>query len=290
MTEFKGDIELYEIDGYERYYVGSDLNFYSNRGRYVPKEPKTLKTPLQNGYPSVTLYKTGNKGSKAGDVLYCHRLIATQFIDNVDNKNVVNHKDGNKENNSLENLEWVTQQENISHAFKNGLMASKLTKSQVLEIVDRVKNKKEPQNIVAESMGISKHLVYDVIGRGTNIKSKGLGDDVEKILNNGLLKPIVKSLKGLLWKDSEDCGCDTRKEILNKLFPYKTECLNEEEHEYLEYFFKVQRNKVTSIEQKKLLLIYNRVFNTNKKGSSCAPCVRSMVNELDKLYKNYKTE
>ena len=115
-------------------------------------------------------------------------------------------------------------------------------------------------------------------------QSKGLGDSVEKVLKATGVDKVAKFLLG------EDCGCDTRKEILNKLFPYKTECLNEEEHEYLEYFFKVQRNKVTSIEQKKLLLIYNRVFNTNKKGSSCAPCVKSMVNELDKLYKNYKTE
>jgi hypothetical protein len=63
----------------------------------------------------------------------------------------------------------------------------------------------------------------------TSTKSKGLGDTIEKITTATGIKAVVKAVVG------EDCGCDERKEKLNKMFPYKREpeCLNEEEIAYL---------------------------------------------------------
>lgn len=55
---------------------------------------------------------------------YIHRLLAYYFIPNPLNKKEVNHIDGNKQNNSLDNLEWVTKQENMNHAWSTGLFAS----------------------------------------------------------------------------------------------------------------------------------------------------------------------
>lgn len=74
---------------------------------------------------------------------YIHRLVAIAFLPKKDGKDLVNHKDGNKLNNSIENLEWVTAKENINHAFDNNLMSSprgelsgmsKLSEKQVYEI------------------------------------------------------------------------------------------------------------------------------------------------------------
>lgn len=71
-----------------------------------------------NGYLIVNI-KIPNKKSKT---FLVHRLIAETFIPNPENKPCVNHKDGNKLNNCVDNLEWVTYTENEIHAYKNDLI------------------------------------------------------------------------------------------------------------------------------------------------------------------------
>ena len=71
------------------------------------------------GYPVVRL-ECARKGKK-GQEYYIHRLLGTAFVENPHEKAQINHKNGIKTDNRLENLEWVTPKENIRHAFKTGL-------------------------------------------------------------------------------------------------------------------------------------------------------------------------
>ena len=119
------------------------------------------------------------------------------------------------------------------------------------------------------------------------MKSKGLGDTVEKITKATKIKQATDWIFDKLGKD---CGCDARKKKLNSMFPYKVECLNEEEYIYLKGFFNINKNIVNNIEQKELLTIHNRVFNTNKKPSSCGSCVKDLVNTMKRLYNEYEYE
>lgn len=89
----------------------------SNEGQIKNKKNKILKTSINhNGYIVVYLYKDGKKYAKK-----VHRLVAETFITKIEGKNQVNHIDGNKRNNNVNNLEWCTQSENIKHAYKNNL-------------------------------------------------------------------------------------------------------------------------------------------------------------------------
>lgn len=113
-------------------------------------------------------------------------------------------------------------------------------------------------------------------------KSKGLGDDIEKITQATGIKKLVKFIAG------EDCGCDERKNRLNKIFRHnKLECLNEEEYDYLTEFFSKNKNVLNNEEIKRLYEISNRVFNKNNKPSSCSSCVRTVTLRLKKLVDAY---
>lgn len=136
-----------DIEGYEGIYkVSNDgkikglarLIAKNKKGERMLKEIIMVQTNNRKGYPLVGLSKKGTKKT-----LSVHRLVAITFIPNPENKPQVNHINGDKTDNRVENLEWCTGSENIKHAFKNGLMtaisgdncvSSKLTIDQAKEI------------------------------------------------------------------------------------------------------------------------------------------------------------
>lgn len=105
------------IEGYEGFYM------VSSRGRVMSAPRKTgrsfwpgriLKPQLASGYLRVSLSFKG-----ATKQVQIHRAVAQAFIENRDGKPEVNHKDGDKTNNNVSNLEWVTRSENVKHSYDN---------------------------------------------------------------------------------------------------------------------------------------------------------------------------
>jgi len=117
------------------------------------------------------------------------------------------------------------------------------------------------------------------------MKSKGLGDTIAKITEATGIDKLVKFIAG------EDCGCDERKEKLNKLFPYaKPLCLTEDEFNTLDVYFKQNTNTLTSDEQTSLIAINNRVLNQRLTFSTCSSCLRDLVSKLRVIYNEYSPE
>lgn len=89
----------------------------SNTGLIRNSKGKIMKTNYEkHGYERLTLNCKGH--SKTFKI---HQLVANAFLEKPDWAEVVNHKDGNKKNNNLDNLEWTTYSENNSHAIQHGL-------------------------------------------------------------------------------------------------------------------------------------------------------------------------
>jgi len=126
------------------------------------KTRKILKVVINKGYYRLHLWY-----NKKGYNRSLHRLIAIHFIPNPENKPEINHKDGNKLNNRIDNLEWCTSKENRRHAFDIGLQVGrsgekhhncKLTEKQILEIVELRKNGVS-QKEVAKLYGVHKNHI-----------------------------------------------------------------------------------------------------------------------------------
>jgi hypothetical protein len=158
-----------DVKGYENIYKVSNQGRIKSIERYIkhsdgrkPQYHKELirKPQLSNkGYLNIRLSKENKLKS-----YLVHKLVAEAFIPNTDNKQQVNHKDGNKENNNDWNLEWVTNSENQIHALKFGLkipftrkVAKMNLEGEILKVYDSIKSVKKDgftsENVVSICKG-----------------------------------------------------------------------------------------------------------------------------------------
>jgi hypothetical protein len=152
-----------EIPFAENYLVSNLGNVKSKRYN------KQLKGFVNNsGYKRVQIGSSKNKH-------FIHRLVAETFLKKEFGKEFVNHKDGNKLNNSVDNLEWVTRSENDLHAFRNDLRKSrkgenhhnsKLTLSQVEEIKNLL-SKNYNCTYIAEKYNVHRRTISDIKNKKT---------------------------------------------------------------------------------------------------------------------------
>ena len=123
----------------ERYLVNEHGDVYSKYSKKI-----ISKRLDRYGYLRCNLYFKGDYKTPT-----IHRLVAMAFIPNPDNKPQVNHIDGDKLNNHVSNLEWVTNEENISHGYSMGLLEGKsgeenpsstITEEDVIQICDMLES------------------------------------------------------------------------------------------------------------------------------------------------------
>ena len=119
-------------------------------------------------------------------------------------------------------------------------------------------------------------------GRPTK-KSRGVGDTIEKITTATGIKAAVD---WFVDTTGIDCGCDARKEKLNKLFPYKKpECLTREEYDFLTRIS--TKNIVNVADQQTLNSVYNRVFHDRVQATSCGSCLKGRIDQLMSVHATY---
>ena len=131
------------VKGFENYLVSSLGNVKTINGKL-----KKVVYDSKNDYGYVELWKN-NKGKK----FRIHRLVAETFIPNTLGKEQVNHIDGDKKNNCVSNLEWVTPKENIRHSIENDLSSIKYGSKNLAS-----KLKEEDVKYIRENAGINKSV------------------------------------------------------------------------------------------------------------------------------------
>lgn len=117
-----------------------------------------ILNPRYDGGGYIQYYIRDISTSKRKDYK-AHRLVAETFIPNPNNLPCVNHIDGNKRNNHVENLEWITYTENNLHAYKTGLTKSKYKPCIINGIVYK------SQTHAAKHLGVSRKTIYNLINK-----------------------------------------------------------------------------------------------------------------------------
>lgn len=164
------------IKGYHGlYFIRTNGEVYStpkknNRG-YIHSGKILKQQKNEFGYNLVCLRKNGK--SKHAKI---HRLVAISFIPNPNKKRCVNHIDGNKNNNHIENLEWVTHSENHQHAYDSGLWDKRRKSTRIVGKMNRLvknnvvlkirllyKSGKHKQSELSKMFNISKYSIYNIV-------------------------------------------------------------------------------------------------------------------------------
>lgn len=193
-TNLEGEVWK-DIYGYEGFYQISNKGRVKSLERYIWQSDKDGKL-YQRFMPSKILSLNRNNGNNYINVQlrtgngtlennhYIHILVAEAFIPNPENKPTVNHKDGNRDNNCVDNLEWATQSEQMQHAFDvlnreiSGVALEniKLTDNEATEIYKLSIDSKMSNNEIAKLFNICEATV-------NNIKNKRSHKKIHKNLD-----------------------------------------------------------------------------------------------------------
>ena len=151
------------------YTININGDVYSYKGYKTDKPRKLIPVKMDNGYYKVNLMINGK------EKLYSiHRLVASAFIPNPENKPEVNHKNGDKSANFIYNLEWSTSKENIDHAVMTGLKTfkkgqdhpmAKINAGVVIQICEFLQSGKYNYTEISKITGVSYNVIKKIKNR-----------------------------------------------------------------------------------------------------------------------------
>ena len=139
------------VCGFDDYLCNEEGEIYSL------KRNRILKGRSMRGYRRVVLMKDGKQVNAL-----VHRLIAQTFIPNPENKPYINHIDGDKTNNSVSNLEWCTQKENVHHAMKTGLKNDRKVNDEKLSEIRRLISEEKGNAEIEKITGIPRKTISNI--------------------------------------------------------------------------------------------------------------------------------
>jgi len=183
-----------DIPGFEGLYQISNKGRLKSFKQY--KDGRILSTKNNKGdYLSAVLCGKGVERRSTR----VHRLVAEAFIPNPDSKPEVNHKDGNKQNNRVENLEWVTRLENAHHAIKHN--------PNILKGMNHYNKYVRPKTVIQLSLNgrhIAEFPSAKAAGRATGV----CGRNILQVANRDEYKPgkTRKQAGGYIWRYKQGGG------------------------------------------------------------------------------------
>lgn len=159
-------IQVKPIPGFEGLYSATcDGRIYRHANKKV--KPGFLIIERNTAYLRVPLFKDGLRTWH-----HVHRLVAAAFIPNPEEKPQVNHKNFNKHDNKVENLEWVTRRENWQHARDNGVFTGNMiSENEQIELYHLYTTGKYTYQQLAKKFGISLSSVGRHITKHRNLRS-----------------------------------------------------------------------------------------------------------------------
>ena len=161
-------MKWYKIDGFDNYLISKKGEIFSKHSK------RKLSVYKVNGYPSIRICKNGKAYFKN-----IHRLLALTFIPNPENLPEVNHIDGNRSNNDLKNLEWVTTSRNQIHAYEIGLTkprkgeqssSFKLTYKEIQEIRHKWDCKIKNQKELSIEYNVHRNYISEIVNRKVRVE------------------------------------------------------------------------------------------------------------------------
>lgn len=184
-------MELWKsIEGYDDKYLISNFGEVKSLIDNCGNARELIKTKriANNGYHYVNLWNKSKMKS-----IKIHRLVANAFIPNPEDKPQVNHKDGNKKNNHIDNLEWVTGSENVMHALKTGLKSMPTGENNYMY---RRHGKNNPHSISVNQYDLNGNYIKT----WDNIKEAETGLNITRI--SAVCRGVAgrKSAGGYIWK------------------------------------------------------------------------------------------